>query len=147
MSDPPFRSGDFVWSAFPERENPARPGPRHVGYVALTTSSERVDAAFLAYTASQPWTGGPRPPGVYAFNRETAASMGQSRSFTLDLRRMAAVPITAEWFPELNTPGRGIVGRAPERHRVAFEAATKELFRRHPENIERLVPLRPVGRR
>lgn len=53
MSEPPYRAGHFVWSAFPERENPARPGPRHIGYVALTTGSERFHAVFLAYTTSR----------------------------------------------------------------------------------------------
>jgi hypothetical protein len=86
------------------------------------------------------------PPGLYSFGREAAASMGQSRPFTLDLRHLAAIPITVEWFPNLNTQNHGTIGRAPERLRNELEAAIKELFRRHPENIERLGPLWPHGR-
>ncbi len=146
MSLNPYRTGDFVWSNYPQSENPARPGPRHVGYVALSTSTDIDDLVWLAFTTSQPWTG-TRPPGVYSVGRAAAEGMGQSRPFTLDLRRVANVPVTAEWFPELGTPGHGIVGRAPERLRLVYEAALTELARRHPENIERLGLLTPRSRR
>jgi hypothetical protein len=145
LTDTQYRSGDFVWSNFPERENPARPGPRHIGYVALSTSSDHGSAIFLAYTTSRLWEG-PRPFGVHSFDRQAAAAMGQSRSFTLDLRRMALVPATEEWFPDLASANRGIVGHAPERIRAELEVTTKDLARRRPELIERLGPLWP-GRR
>jgi hypothetical protein len=110
-----------------------------VGYVAGTTSGTRVGAVILAYTSSQPWTG-PTPPGVEGFDLDAAANMGQSRAFTLDLRRMAFVPATADWFPDLTATDHGIVVRAPERLRQELEKAAKELFRRSPEVIERLGP-------
>ncbi len=116
-----------------------------MGYVALSTSGP-VNAVFLAYSTSQPWEG-PPPLGIYVFDRETAKGMGQSRPFTLDLRRMAAVPVTAEWFPDLNTATRGKVGRVSESLRVTLEAAVKQLFSRHSANIERLGPLWPRGPR
>jgi len=108
--------------------------------VALSTDNGPANAVFLAYTTSQPWTNR-RPFGLYTFDREAAAEMGQSRPFTLDLRRLAAVPVTADWFPDLNAPNHGAVGRAPEKLRITLETATKRLFGRHPENIERLGPL------
>jgi hypothetical protein len=101
---------------------------------------------FLAYTTSQPWSG-PKPPGIYAYDRDAAAKMGHDRPFTLDLRRLAAVPVTAEWFPDLTAPHRGVVGQAPEQVRMELEAATKDLFRRRPEIIERLGSLWPGRRR
>jgi hypothetical protein len=140
LSENPWHAGDFVWSNFPAREDPARPGPRHPGYVTLSSNSSPANAVFLAYTTSQPWTG-PRPFGLYAFDRESAAEMGQSRPFTLDLRRMAAVPVTVEWFPNLNTASHGTIRRAPEKLRIIPESAAKQLFSRRPENIERLGPL------
>jgi hypothetical protein len=140
LADPLYRPGDFVWSAFPERENPARPGPGHIGYIALTTSTDQGDAVFLAYTTSQQWSGR-APSGVYAYDRDTAAGMGHSRPFTLDLRRLAALPVTAEWFPDIAIPNRGVVGKAPERVRMELEVVMKSLFRRCPEIIERLGPL------
>jgi hypothetical protein len=77
---------------------------------------------------------------VYSFDQEAAAAVGQS-PFTLNLRRMAFVPVAPAWFPELNTPDHGIVGRAPERLRVTLEAAIKDLFTRRTESVERLGPL------
>jgi hypothetical protein len=146
LSRNPYRSGDFVWSNFPERENPARPGPRHVAYVALSTTTALGGTVLVAFTSSQPWAG-PRPPGLYNIDRETAAAMGQSRPFTLDLRRIAPLPVTEDWFPDLNTSDHGILGRAPEGFRVVYEAALTELARRRPENIEHLGPLSPTPRR
>jgi len=142
----PYRPGDFVWSHYPLSENPARPGPRHIGYVTLSTSSDTEDLVWLAFTTSQPWTGR-KPSGVYSVDRDAAAGMGQSRPFTLDLRRMANVPVTAAWFPDLSAPAHGIVGRAPERLRLVYEAALIALARRHPDTIERLGPLVPRPRR
>jgi hypothetical protein len=139
LSQNPYCAGDFVWTHFPERENPARLGPRHVGYVVLSNSTAPGSAVLVAFTTSQPWTG-PRPPGLYSIDRETAASMGQSRPFTLDLRRIAPLPVTGAWFPDLDTPNHGILGRAPERLRLEYQAALTELARRRRENIERLGP-------
>jgi hypothetical protein len=151
LIEPPFRSGDFVWSNFPERENPARPGGRHIAYTLAVTgvasaggATQSMFALFAAYATSQPWTAGTKPPGVYEFSQDAAAAMGQSRPFTVDLRRVAAIPITSEWFPELDTPHRGIVGRAPEQLRMRFEEAAKSLFRRGI--VEQLGPLWPNRR-
>jgi hypothetical protein len=117
-----------------------------VGYVALNVGGERVDTVWLAYTTSQPWIG-LKPPGIHSVDRETAAGVGQSRPFTLDLRRIAVVPVTVDWFPDLDAPGHGIVGRAPARLRAVYETALIELARRYPQNIERLGPLTPKPRR
>jgi hypothetical protein len=146
LSPTPYRPGDFVWSNYPQREDPAQPGPRHVGYVAASVGVGGTPVVWLAYTTSQPWTG-PRPSGVYSVDREAAAGMGQSRPFTLDLRRVAVVPVTVEWFPDLDAPAHGIVGRAPQRLRLVYEAALTGLVRRHPQNIERSGPLTPRPRR
>jgi hypothetical protein len=146
LSPNPYRPGDFVWSNCPRREDPARPGPRHVGCVAASVGVGGAPVVWLAYTTSQPWTG-PRPSGVYGVDRDAAAAMGQSRPFTLDLRRVAAVPGAVEWFPDLDAPGHGIAGRAPASLRAVYETAITGLVRRHPLNIERLGPLTPTPRR
>jgi len=54
-----------------------RPGPRHIGYVALSTSRDTEGIVWLAFTTSQLWTG-PKPSGVYGVDRDAAAGMGQS---------------------------------------------------------------------
>ena len=138
----PYRSGDFVWSHFPQRENPARPGPRHVAYVVLSTSTAPGSTILVAFTTSQPWIG-PRPSGLLSIDLETAAGMGQSRPFTLDLRRIAPLPVTEDWFPDLQASNHGVFGKAPERLRIMFEATLTELARRRPETIEHLGPISP----
>jgi hypothetical protein len=100
---------------------------------------------FLAYTSSQQWRG-PKPPGIYVFDQGTAAGLGQSKPFFLDLRRMALLPATVDWFPELDSPGHGTVGRAPEKLRLELEATALDIARRRPEIMERLGPL-GTGRR
>jgi hypothetical protein len=81
------------------------------------------------------------------FDEASAATMGQGRRFMLDLRRLAALHLTSEWFPDLDRAGHGIVGRAPGRLRMELEAAAIDLFRRRPEIIERLGPGWPGRRR
>jgi hypothetical protein len=110
--------------------------------VAASIETGPVNAVFLAYTTSRPWTGR-RPFGLYTFDHDAAAEMGQTRPFTLDLRRIAAVPVTVRWFPDLNGPNHGKIGQASEKLRVTLETATKQLFSRHPGNVERLGPLWP----
>lgn len=95
--------------------------------------------AFLCYTTSQPWVGSV-PLGVFRVDREAALGNGQFRPFTIDLRRMATVPVTEAWFPDLGQPNHGLVGRASERVRLLYEAGMLELAHRYPRNIEHLGP-------
>jgi hypothetical protein len=39
LTSSPFREGDFVWCAFPERENPVRPGPLHLAYTLAVVAA------------------------------------------------------------------------------------------------------------
>lgn len=152
MSQLPFQDGDFVWCAFPERENPAQPGPLHLGYsiavsgVALTTSPP--PSALMAYTTSQQWPPAiPFPLGVLAFNQVQASRYGQSKAFVMDLRRIAFLPVTPVWFPYLGQPGGGVQGHAPKADQRRFRQAAEDLAGRHAELVERLGPLWPRGRR
>jgi hypothetical protein len=147
-----LQEGDFVWCAFPERENPARPGPSHVAYI-LAVSGEAATGckpeltALAAYTTSQPWPGSTLPTGVFAFDQQAAAVMGQGRAFVMDLRRLAAIPMTLEWFPQLDQPGRGVRGHMPKRQQLRYAQVAEQLLTRCPEIVERLGPLWPSGRR
>jgi len=148
LNQPLLSAGHFVWCAIPERENPARPGPEHVAYVLrLTGDAEGNQSVIAAYTTSKPWVGA-LPPGVFQIGRDTAATMGQARAFVIDARRLAIVPLTAQWFPRLDQPRTGILGRAPKALRRQIEAAAIELLRRRPETVERLGPVwNPPGRK
>jgi len=137
----PFRHGDFIWCAFPEREAPLRPGPPHVAYTIGIGGTSARPMAVVAYTTSQPWDG-PPPPGVVIFNAADAAQLGQTRPFVLVLRRMAYLPLTTIWFPCLEEPGAGVFGRAPKVLRGRLDAIALELATRRPEVLTRLGPLR-----
>jgi hypothetical protein len=137
----PFRDGDFVWTNFPEREDPLRPGPLHVSYVLIAGDAPSgVFSVMAAYTSSRQWPS-ELPFGVHRFDRLQAERFGQSRPFVLDLRRIAYLPVTAAWFPHLETEGRGVLGRAPEPLRATLLREANELFRRRKELLERLGPL------
>ena len=102
-------------------------------------------AALVAYTTSQPWTIGTRPPGVFGFDHQEASSFGQSRAFVLDLRRLALMPVTQLWFPLMDQPGGGFLGRASEHWQQRFSQLVEGFITRRPEIIERLGPLWPPG--
>jgi hypothetical protein len=118
-----------------------------LGYVvAVFGATAPTDAfsALIAYTTSQPWTAAALPPGLFVFDRQTAASFGQARAFVLDLRRFAFVPITPVWFPWLDEAG-GLQGRASPHWQQQLKLAAEALLTRRPELIERLGPLWPRG--
>jgi len=138
-----------VWCAFPERENPARPGPgEHIGYVLAVSGVPPVTiTALVAFTTSQPWTSPSRPLGLFVFDRQAAVALGQGRAFVMDLRRLAAVPVTSEWFPRLDQVGGGAQGHIPKRQQRLYLQVVEDLLTRRPELIERLGPNWPGGRR
>ena len=145
----PYRAGDFVWCAFPEHENPARPGPLHIVYI-LTASDPGVGSegrVLAAYTTTRPWSGGAAQPlGVFRFDRQQAAALGQRRAFVLDARRLAYVDMARSWFPHLDRPDRGILGHAPRVTRQSIGQVAEDLLTRHAELVEKRGPLWP-GRR
>lgn len=102
-------------------------------------------SAVVACSTSQAWNQAARPPGLFVFDQQEAAIFGQSRPFVLDLRRLAYVPVVADWFPWLDQADRGIQGRAPARWERQFKRAAEDLLTRRPEIIERLAPLWPPG--
>lgn len=151
MNHLPFQDGDFIWCAFPERENPARPGPLHIGYSLAVSGvagpTVPLPAALVAYTTSRPWPPGtPLPLGVLAFNKAEADRYGQSRAFVMDLRRMAFLPVTPAWFPRLDQPGHGVQGHAPKADQRRFRQIATDLAVRHADVVERLGPLWPRPR-
>ncbi len=144
----PFQDGDFVWCAFPERENPTRPGPLRLGYALAVSGTTGAPSALIGYTTSQKWPPDVTPPlGVFPFDQEAAANFGQARAFVMDLRRVAFVPVTQAWFPRLDQPGHGIHGHAPKGPQRRFRQAATDLLTRHGEIVQRLGPLWPGGQR
>jgi hypothetical protein len=143
-----LREGDFVWSAFPARENRLEPGSLHIVYTLATSvvnsgASYGMIGAITAYTTSQPWQHESKPSGIVVFDRAEASKLGQDRAFVLDLRRLAYLPVTPIWFPYLGQPGDGIVGRAAKPQQRQLMQIAEGLLTRRPEIVERLGPLWP----
>jgi hypothetical protein len=119
----PFRPGDFVWCAFPEREYPARPSEhRHIVYALAVMESVSAYRSIVAYTTSRAWRGEAQRPGVVPFSADQAAAVGQARPFWLHLWRIAHLPVTPAWFPDLSAPGGIVVGSATLTLRRELEA-------------------------
>jgi hypothetical protein len=78
---------------------------------------------------------------VVAIDAAEAALFGQARAFRLDLRRLAFVPVTPAWFPELERDGHGVLGRAGKALRLTLQAELTTVQRRSPEMLQRLGPL------
>jgi hypothetical protein len=125
----PYRAGQFVWCRFPNRERPDRPGPKsRVGYVYAVTPSGQGAAAML-YTTTALWPGPNLPLGVVPVGGRHAAALGQ-KAFTIDVRTVAVLPVTAEYFPRLDREDHGVRGQAPIDLVRRIEAILKELHRR-----------------
>ncbi len=117
-----------------------RPGPLHVSYTLGVAAVSGGYGVMAAYTTSQPRAGA-LPHGVIAFDSAEAASLGQTRAFVLDLRRLAYLPLTTAWFPRAGQDGAGVLGRAPKALRDPVNAMATELVKRRPDTLRRSGPL------
>ncbi len=152
----PFAPGDFVWTNFPFENDPSHPGPgRHAGLIMATFAprdAQRLSSkpasghgmVVAVYTSSQVRKfGGNLPIGVISVSANRAQQSGNQTAFFIDVRRRAFMPISKEYFPELDMPGCGIVGQADK---SLFAEARRQFIlvnERHREQIVNLGPLRP----
>ena len=128
--------GAFVRTLFPTAERPRRPGLPHIGY-CLAVAQPLV---LVAYTTSRPWPAGtPVPIGVRVFGVEEAARLNQ-RPFVLRLDRLAKLPLTRDWFPDLASADLGVVAIAPRRLRDELLATMSALLRTRRERLKTLGP-------
>ena len=113
--DLPYSSRQFVWCQFPFSEDPLQPGPKeHVGYVAdVGQIGENVHYTVMAlYTTTSQWKAGENLPlGIIPVDLQSAGAMNQ-KQFVMDARRVAFIPLNAEFFPRIVTPGRGVIHTA-----------------------------------
>ena len=133
---PGFPLGAFVWTNSPfgqPAEVRDRPGP--VPHIAYHLGSQRA-LILLAYTSSGAWRGGGLgvPAGVVVFDAEAAAAVNQ-RAFHLDLRILAYVALTADWFPRLGAPDHGVIAVASKAVQLRILDAGRALAGRR-ETVE-----------
>lgn len=120
-----LRRGDYVLCNFPFRES-AGPGPSpHVVLCAATGHVRDVSFAIVFYTTTRTDYEGARRPRQYLFVSERRANeLGQKTAFHVDASRIARLPLTTEYFPEMAG------GRIPLRGRDAeFVARVEERLR------------------
>jgi hypothetical protein len=57
------------------------------------------------------------------------------------LRRSAFVPVTKDWFLNLNRENHRVVGRAPKKVRLELHEAATDLLAHRPQDMEKSGPL------
>lgn len=141
----PFQVRQFVWCQFPYMEEPLRPGPKeHVAYVAdIRQIHGKTHLTVMAiYTTTTPWRSGVRLPlGVIPIESEIAQKMKQ-KSFVMDARKIAFIPVNQTYFPRLRAADKGIIHRASERFHSHVQNTLVELSRR-PDLVVKLGPDMP----
>jgi hypothetical protein len=97
-----LRRGDYVLCNFPFRES-AGPGPSpHIVLCAATGRVGYVSFAIVFYTTSQTDNQGTRRPRQYLFvDKARALKLGQKTAFQVDASRIARLPLTTGYFPEM----------------------------------------------
>lgn len=97
-----LRRGDYVLCNFPFRESTG-PGPSpHIVLCAATGRSGNTSFAIVFYTASQTGYPGLQRPRQYLFvSKARAVALGQKTAFVVDVSRIARLPLTPRYFPEM----------------------------------------------
>jgi hypothetical protein len=123
-----LRRGDYVLCNFPFRES-GGPGPSpHVVLCAATGRQGGANFAIVFYTTSHTDYEGARRPRQYLFVPKTRAiELGQKAAFHVDASRIARLPLTADYFPEMSGNAIPVCGHDPDLV-TRVEARLQELF-------------------
>ena len=125
----PYRTGQFVWCRYPQRERPHKPGSKvRIGYVAITRQAASGLVVALLYTTTRPLSP-PLPLGVIPIDERQAQAFGQN-PFLIDARSVAVLPVTEEYFPHLARADRGVQGEASAGLTRKIKAMLADLHRR-----------------
>jgi hypothetical protein len=156
VSDIQLKSGDFVWTNFPYESDPDAPGPiRHAACVIAVFSQRDAAVATTApvpsrglvvgvYTSSQVEKfGNALPVGVIQVAAERATKSGEQSPFFIDVRKRAFIPFTRRFFPEIDSPGRGVIAPADKGLLKEILRQYRLINERHPEVVVNVGPLRP----
>jgi hypothetical protein len=140
--EPPYKPRQFVWCNFPFMEEPLRPGPEeHVAYVA---DIRRIDGnahltVMSIYTTTTPWEPDIKLPlGIIPVEPAMAQKMNQ-KTFVMDARKIAFIPVTRAFFPRLVKPDKGIINSATEHFHQLVQNTLMKLAKR-PELVVKLGP-------
>jgi hypothetical protein len=153
----PFRRGDMVWSYFPFSESPDLPAPRRHLAIIIGAFSQRdasalpsggqvpaFGAAVAVYTSSQVGKFGDNLPiGVIQVPLDRARRNDNTSAFFIDTRVRAYLPIHKAFFPDLDTPNRGVIAAIDGGLFRRVMEAFARVNERAREQIVTVGPLRP----
>jgi hypothetical protein len=107
-----LRRGDYILCNFPFRESDG-PGPSpHIVLCAATGRGGNTRFAIVFYTTTQTDYRGARRPRQYLFvNKARAAELGQKAAFYVDASRIARLPLTTDYFPQLGANALPVTAR------------------------------------
>lgn len=110
-----LRRGDYVLCNFPFRKS-GGPGPSpHIVLCTATGRGGGTSFAVVFYTTSRTDYQGARRPRQYLFvSHARAIELGQKAAFQVDASRIARLPLTTDYFPELAANAIPVRGRDPE---------------------------------
>lgn len=119
-----MRKGDYVLCKFPFREIEG-PGPSpHTVLVAGTAHVGATPMAIVFYTTSQvAFEGGKRPRHLIHVDETKSKELGQAKAFDIDVTRIALLPVTQDYFPQMAKGAVPYRGQDPH----AAKAAEKRL--------------------
>ncbi len=138
---PGVGAGHFIWSHFPKREDPASPSDeRHIA-LCLRRFRHKTEGYVLAavFTTTRPRVNRPKAKGEIEISKEQAAKLGQQSAFCIDVRRIAAMPLNSDFFPDLENGDHGIRGHSKHLAEAAFKLF-QEIVSTDPELVEFLGP-------
>lgn len=140
--------GSFVDCWFPFAERPAVPAPvRHIVYaqtmVRLRTGAMR---ALVMLTTTSPKMIDAIPEGLcVTVSRESSLQMGMRNDFTIDIHRLALLPLEVSWFPEIGTE-HFVIARAKHALCTAITKRYDDMKTRYPNPALVLGPGTTYGR-
>lgn len=139
--DPVIDHGHFVWTKFPKTERPNVPSDeRHIALCLRRFRHPTQGHALIAvFTTTRDRGDRPKAKGEIEINAAQARELGQSSAFHIDAKRIAVMPLTLDYFPDLDEATCGIRGRS-ERLAKAALLRFREIAAETPELIDYLGP-------
>lgn len=137
-----WQRGSFIDCLFPFAEHPARSGPmRHIVYLQTMVRLRSGDIrALVMLTTTSPRMIHAIPDGLSVkISQANSVAMGMKNAFTIDVHRLALLPPTKDWFPDMETP-HFTLAIADERLRDAITKRYEAMKKMTPNPAVRLGP-------
>ena len=133
-----MKPGDYVRCNFPFREVRG-PGPSpHIVLCLFAGRDRGIPVAIVAYTTTRVEIQGRRRPRQHILvDAARAEELGQQKSFHVDVSRVARLPLTPDYFPDLKDGMIPTFGRDPN--------FVKTVIARQQELMAAGFPITPIA--